>query len=68
MMWGFGLGGLWMLLLMIGVILIIVWAVQSGSGDRSARPMRAMEILEERYARGEIEREDFLARKAELES
>ncbi len=68
MMWGFGFAGLWMLLLMIGVILVIVWAVQSGSRDRSVRPMRASEILDERYARGEIEREEFLARKAELAS
>ena len=68
MMWGFGLGGLWMLLLMIGVILVIVWAVQSGSGARSARPLRAIEILDERYARGDIEREEFLSRRAELES
>jgi len=69
MMWGFGFGGLWMLLLMIGVIFLIVWAVQSGTNDRQIpRSRRAIEILEERYARGEIDREDFLSRQTELES
>jgi putative membrane protein len=69
MMWGFGFGGLWMLLLMVGVVFVIVWAVQSGTSDRQvARPRRAVEILEERYARGDIDREEFLSRQAELES
>jgi putative membrane protein len=68
MMWGFGFGGLWMLLLMVGVVFVIVWAVQSGTSDRQvARPRRAVEILEERYARGDIDREEFLSRQAELE-
>jgi putative membrane protein len=68
MMWGFGFGGLWMLLLIVGVVFVIVWAVQSGTGDgRSYRPRRAVEILEERYARGDIDREEFLSRQAELE-
>jgi putative membrane protein len=69
MMWGFGFGGLWMLLLMVGVVFVIVWAVQSGTSDRQvARPRRAVEILEERYARGDIDREEFLSRQTELES
>ncbi len=69
MMWGFEFGGLWMLLLMVGVVFVIVWAVQSGTSDRQvARPRRAVEILEERYARGDIDREEFLSRQAELES
>ncbi|MCH7585492.1 MAG: SHOCT domain-containing protein [Acidobacteria bacterium] len=69
MMWGFGFAGLWMLLLMVGVVFVIVWAVQSGTRDRQvARPPRAAEILEERYARGDIDREEFLSRQTELES
>ena len=69
MMWGFGFGGLWMLLLMVGVVFVIVWAVQGGTGDgRGDRPRRAVEILEERYARGDIDRDEFLSRQAELES
>ncbi len=68
MMWGYGFGRLWMLLLLAGVILVIVWAVQSGKGGRPIQTSRALEILEERYARGEVDREEFLSRRAELES
>ncbi|MFV1962864.1 MAG: SHOCT domain-containing protein [Acidimicrobiia bacterium] len=58
-----------MLLLVVGVIFVIVWAVQSGTSQRrSDRPRRALEILEERYARGEIDREEFFSRRSELES
>ncbi len=67
MMYGFG--GIWMLLLLVGVILVIVWAVQAGTSNRQTdRPRRALEVLEERYARGEIDREEFFSRRAELES
>ncbi|HZJ47674.1 MAG TPA: SHOCT domain-containing protein [Acidimicrobiia bacterium] len=69
MMWGWGgwLGPLWMLLFWGGVVLLVVWAVRSGSfagGTRSGS--RALEILEERYARGEIDRDEFSARRDEL--
>ncbi len=69
MMWGWGgwLGPLWMLLFWGGVVLLIVWAVRSGSlGAKSGDGNRALEILEERYARGEIDREEFTDRRAEL--
>lgn len=62
--WG---GGFWMLgglLLMIGVIVIVVWAVMTVSragrtptGDQS-RPTPT-EILRERFARGEITEQEF---------
>lgn len=68
--WG---GGLWMLgglLLMVGVIVLVVWAVtrvshdgRSSAGDPS-RPTPT-EILRERFARGEITEQEFeQARKA----
>ncbi len=67
MMYGFG--GLWMLLLLVGVVFVIVWAVQAGTNNRqNDRPRRALEILEERYARGDIDREEFFSRRTELES
>ena len=67
MMWGFGgIGFLWMVLFWIAAILLVVWAVRGiderGSGSRG----RALDILEERFARGEVDAEEFTARRREL--
>ena len=66
---GFGVFGLlFMLLFWIGLILLAVWLVRvvfSGiSGNRSSTPpskkgSNALEILAQRYARGEITREQY---------
>jgi putative membrane protein len=62
MMW-YGWGGWWMGLSMVlfwgGIIALIVWGLRSvdpGRRDDDRRPRR---ILEERLARGEIDREEF---------
>lgn len=76
MMWwgpGDGWGG-WivMTLTMVGfwalVIGLVVWLVR-GPREQGTKPTRqhdAVAILEERFARGEIDREEFEARKAVL--
>lgn len=70
---GFGLHSLVWILAIAAIIAIVVWAVRAGAGATSRhhaetkpRPT-ALEILDERYARGEIDREDYQARKADLE-
>jgi putative membrane protein len=61
--WGGGFRMFGGLLLMIGVIVLIVWAASSVS--RSGRPWQDSsratpnEILRERFARGEISAEEF---------
>lgn len=66
--YGFGFGGLFMVLFWIFVIAGIVWLVltlarrQPTSEDRGAR-----RILEERLARGEIDAEEFRVRRAAIE-
>ncbi|MGH2349029.1 MAG: SHOCT domain-containing protein [bacterium] len=68
-MWG--LWGIGMLLLMFpfwgaviaGIVVAIRWLMHQGRGSRSDS---ALDILQECYARGEIDREEFLARKRDL--
>lgn len=61
---------LWMMVFWIGLILLIVWAVRSlsgeGHGQASDDRSRALQILEERYARGEIDRDEFEERRSTL--
>jgi putative membrane protein len=72
MMW---FGGWWMALWMLafwaGLILLVMWTVRSFSGEGrgfgSASRRSALQILEERFARGEIDRNEFEERRAALE-
>ncbi len=67
MMWGYGgLGFLWMALFWVGVILLVVWAVRRPEDDTTLRRPAALEILEERYARGELDADEFTARRQQL--
>ena len=71
MWWMWGAGGLVMMLMMLvfwglviwGIVVGIRWLVRQG---RDERPDRALEILRERYARGEIAKEEFEARRRDL--
>lgn len=72
MMWGWRdgswVGLLFMVLFWVGVIALVVWAVRQG-GSTSATvvaPSRALDILEERFARGEIDLEEFELRRSAL--
>ena len=71
MMWGGGfgmVGGLMMLLFWGAIIALIVLAVRGFSaGSRSGGKSDAAEILRERYAKGEIDEEEYERRKAKLE-
>jgi len=72
MAWGgsYGLfGGLMMLVFWAAIIAIIVFAVRWFS-DRDAKQNKpdAMDILKERLAKGEIDPEDYAARRKTLES
>jgi len=71
MMWngGHGLwGGLMMLLFWGLVIGLVVLAVRGFSGRSDApRGNSALDVLKERYARGEIDEEEYERRKERLE-
>lgn len=71
--WGWMVfGGIHMLLFWIFIILAIVammkWLGSRSSGDGAARTDKtALQVLQERYARGEIDREEYLRIKADLD-
>jgi putative membrane protein len=69
------LGGLMMLLFWGGLILLVVLAVRAftRSGNRSQNqivttPSNALEIVKNRYAQGEISKEEFESIRHDLES
>lgn len=70
--WGWGLvGGFFMLafwlLILVGIVLLVRWIwEQSGSRERSGASDSAQDILRARYARGEINKEQFEQMKANL--
>lgn len=55
----------WWILLIVGIIALVKW-IMNQSSDRS-RGRSPLEILKERYARGEIDKQDFEERRKELE-
>ncbi|WP_225754388.1 SHOCT domain-containing protein [Actinotalea sp. Marseille-Q4924] len=63
-----GWGWLFFLLVVAGAVLIVVAVVRAtgsrttSAGDVAARPPRAEEILAERYARGEIDKDEYQER------
>jgi putative membrane protein len=71
MPWMWGAWGVGMMVMMLvfwalviaAVVLAIRWL--AGQGERS-RPDRALDILRERYARGEIDKNEFEAKQRDL--
>ena len=54
-------------LVILGVIALLRWLGMSGNGHRRAQRKTPLEILQERYARGEIEREEYKQKRHDLE-
>jgi putative membrane protein len=68
---GWGLFGalnmvLWWALIILGIIVLARWLFAGGSRRRAPGGDRALEVLRERYARGEIDRDEFEKRKHDL--
>jgi putative membrane protein len=64
--WGYGMMFMMMLfwiLVIVGVVLAVRWLV---SETKERRGDSALEILRQRYARGEINKDEFEARKRDL--
>jgi putative membrane protein len=69
--WGMGFGWFFMILfwalVILGIIAIVKWLAGSSGTSGTPSSKTARQILEERYARGEIDREEFEQKKRDLE-
>ena len=70
--WGYGSmmgwfgGGFMMIVFWALFIALIVWIVREVSGRHSHSSSQALNILKERYAKGEISKEEFESKKKDL--
>ena len=73
--WGYGMGWFWTILMaafwiavIVGIVFLIRWLVISTiAGGRAARSEDSpLEILKRRYARGEIDKQEFEEKKRDL--
>lgn len=55
-----------MLLIWTGIIFFIIWITIQATGKLTSNPHSALDILKERYAQGEINKEEFEEKKKEL--
>lgn len=66
-MGGFGFGSifmiLWWILIIAGVVVLVKWLIGSNTSPGGSK---ALEILKERYARGEIDEQEYQKKKQHL--
>jgi len=72
--WGYGAGWIWSIIMLafwiaviVGLVFLIRWLVIStGVGGRARPEESALEILKRRYARGEIDKQEYEEKKKDL--
>ncbi|MFN3657285.1 MAG: SHOCT domain-containing protein [Pseudolabrys sp.] len=68
--WGYGYGPVHLIVwavILIAIVVGVVWLVRSMAGGQSpARRSSGLDVLEERYARGEINRDEYLQKKKDI--
>lgn len=67
--WGMGFGWFFMVAFWILVVLGIIYLIKVIAGDakKGGREETALDILKKRYARGEINKEEFEEKKKDLQ-
>lgn len=76
--WGMGFGFLFMILfwalVILGIVALVRWLMQESQARREQdgralpRDKTPLEIVQERYARGEIDREEYEQKRRDLET
>lgn len=66
--WGMGMGWWWIigLIIVIAVVWMVVKSMNQNIGSTQSPGKSALDILKERYARGEIDKQEFEERKKDL--
>ena len=68
--WGMGFGGFFMVLFWIiilaAAVMFVKWMVGGSARTNAPRDKSALDILKERYARGEIGKDEFEQKKHDL--
>ena len=68
--WDMGFGGIGMilfwLLIIIGIGILTKWLAGGPSGSDSPREKTVLDVVNERYVRGEINREEFEQKKHDV--
>ncbi len=69
--WGMGFGGIGMILFWVliiaGIVILTKWLADGPRGSGAPLEKSVLDILKERYASGEIHREEFEQKKRELD-
>jgi putative membrane protein len=65
---GMGLGFIFWLLILAGLVAVATWFVRGMPQGRGGGRSPGLDALEERYAKGEIGREEYLQKKRDLTS
>ncbi len=82
MMWDYGyghsfgtfgiFGGIFMIviwgIIIWGIVVAVQWLTKSGTHESGERTNKAIAILEERYAKGEVSQEEFAEKKKDLKN
>lgn len=67
--WGMGIGMISMVLfwalVILGIVVLVKW-IAGGSSMSNPSAKNALDILKERYARGEIDKQEFEEKKRDL--
>ena len=57
---------LWWILIVMGIVLLVRWAAGRSETDSRNREKTALDVLKDRYAKGEIDKKEFEEKKKDL--